>query len=271
MGLDEVVPMKAHPAEMAELERWIADDRWAMEPKADGIRALVRIVDGVAVAIGTMKQVLGDQGAAQLLSQPAYAGEWAIDGEWLDGVFWAFDLPLSPVTTPATPFADRRRALEMLGRTAGWDDETPVRVIPQATTPEAKRQMWEDTVALGTEGVMLKDRQARYEAGKRSWTTRKVKHVRTVDAVVTSWHPVKASITLALWCDGMLREVGACSWDDPRPPVDSVVEVRCLYLGERGRLYQPIGVRERPDKQGEECTWEQLRGLSPNRQIVRAR
>jgi ATP-dependent DNA ligase len=226
-------------------------------------------VDGAAVAIGNSTRPLTDQRMCAWFGGEAWAGEWALDCEWLDGVLWVFDMPRSPVSDERTPFRARRGLLESLALICGWTDETPVRLIPQATTPEAKRALWIDTIRLGTEGVMAKALDARYEPGKRSWTTRKVKHVRTVDAVVTAWNPTKASIDMALWRGDELVAVGSCSWDDPRPAVGSVVEVRCLYLGEQGRLFQPIGVRERPDKAPEDCRWDQLVGLSPNRTVIR--
>jgi ATP-dependent DNA ligase len=266
--LDRLWPMKAHSAEVADLGRFVHDDAWVFEQKVDGIRALVKVVDGVAVAIGNSTKRLMDQRMCRLFEGLPWAGQWGIDAEWLDGVLWVFDLPVTPVSSTGTPFRTRRMLLEELARSAGWTAQTPVRLIPQARSSEDKERLWMETVRLGTEGVMAKALDARYEPGKRSWTTRKIKHVRTLDVVVTAWNPTKASIDVALWRDGELVPVGSCSWDDPRPPVGTAAEVRCLYLGEQGRLYQPIGMRFRPDKAPEDCTWDQLEGLSPNRTVI---
>jgi DNA ligase-1 len=75
------------------------------------------------------------------------------------------------------PFSVRRRALEGLV----GDAVTPGRAIAD---PAEARAFLEEAIQAGHEGVMIKNLDAAYEAGRRGKAWRKVKPVVTVDLVV---------------------------------------------------------------------------------------
>ncbi len=76
------------------------------------------------------------------------------------------------------PLAERLRLLDGL-----VPAETRVRRLLTAEVDEARR-FFDEAVAAGQEGVMIKDLDSRYEAGRRGKAWRKVKPVHTFDLVV---------------------------------------------------------------------------------------
>jgi ATP-dependent DNA ligase len=127
-------------------------------------------------------------------------------------IFIAFDiLALGDRSLIDERYADRRAALEGLA----W--ESPgVRLTPM-TSDHAEAVRWfHEFEGGGLEGLIAKATDAPYQPGKR--TLLKVKHRRTLDAVVAGWRPHAknpdevASLLLGLYDDhGRLHHVGAAS------------------------------------------------------------
>ncbi|RNL85088.1 ATP-dependent DNA ligase [Halostreptopolyspora alba] len=75
---------------------------------------------------------------------------------------------------------DRREELErMFGEVSG---PVPVMLGWQTTDPEEARTWFEDLVAVGIEGLIIKDARGTYQPGCRDWM--KLKHRTTTEAVV---------------------------------------------------------------------------------------
>lgn len=71
----------------------------------------------------------------------------------------------------------------------------------------------------------------------------------------------KQNLRLAVYRDGKKVDVGDCTaraGDGLAIKKGDVVEVRYLYVGANGRLYQPTFPKIRDDKAPHECTWDQL-------------
>jgi ATP-dependent DNA ligase len=91
-----------------------------------------------------------------------------------------FDLLLAPdgAALIDRPLSDRRRALEIFGRKAARDDSL---LVTPATRNPAEAEQWLAGYA-GTDGVVAKRTDRRYESGERTMV--KVKRLRTADCVV---------------------------------------------------------------------------------------
>jgi bifunctional non-homologous end joining protein LigD len=98
------------------------------------------------------------------------------------------------------PWEERRRRLE--------DSVIAGPLIQLSLVVPDGRALWQSVGALGLEGVMAKRRSARYSPGQRSPAWLKIKHAKTVEAVVGGWSEGTGSRASAL---GALI-VGA--WDD---------------------------------------------------------
>jgi ATP-dependent DNA ligase len=113
----------------------------------------------------------------------------------------------------ATPFAERRAALERLMAGAA----PPLHLTPATRDRATARDWFQRFEGAGLDGVMAKHESLPYEPGKRSML--KVKHERECDCVVAGfrWHKdghgtAIGSLLLGLYDDaGDLQHVGVCS------------------------------------------------------------
>jgi ATP-dependent DNA ligase len=112
----------------------------------------------------------------------------------------------------ATPLRERRAMLEdVLTASAA------LRLTPRVDDPESAREWLDRVGAGGIDGVVAKDPESRYEAGRRTSAWLKVKPERTLDCVVGGYRrfaeePLVASLLLGLYdSGGELRHVGVTS------------------------------------------------------------
>lgn len=137
-------------------------------------------------------------------------------------VYHVFDiLKLDEESTESLPYEERS---ELVATTvAKLEEANPG--IPLVTVPVIKDyddawETFEEFVKNGEEGIILKNRKAPYEQGKRTKNQLKVKAFQTVDAFVTGVVPSSKDKGLAdyiggfkfsTYVDGKLREVAAVS------------------------------------------------------------
>jgi ATP-dependent DNA ligase len=124
----------------------------------------------------------------------------------------AFDiLALDDRSLMDAPYLDRRTALEALPVTGGG-----VRITPMTRDRVEAERWFADVEGAGLDGLIAKRVGAAYQPGKRVMA--KVKHRRTLDAVVAGWRPHAkdpdevGSLLLGLYDErGRLHHVGAVS------------------------------------------------------------
>jgi len=235
MSLPLQPPLKPQLA-LSRRELPVGED-FAYEIKLDGFRCLA-FVDGEEVFLQSRSAKPLGRYFPELVLPP---GRYVLDGEIVvrgaDGHedFDALGQRIHPavsrierlaVETPAVyvvfdllarddetlleqPLSARRAALEQL--LAGKEFAgAPVELMETvATVQEAAR--WLEHA----EGVIAKERSARYRPGERKGTF-KVKRVRTIDAIVVGWRPGKepdtvGALILGLYDGENLRVVGHCS------------------------------------------------------------
>jgi ATP-dependent DNA ligase len=245
-----VLPQLARPS-----KRVPEGDGWAYEPKWDGFRALA-FVDGDEVFLQSRNGKPLRRYFPELEFSP---GRYVLDGEIVlfdaegrqdfDALgqrvhpaesrirmlaektptrFIAFDLLAEgDESLLELPQHERRARLEALV-------EAPVDLTPMVLDAD-EAQPW----LQGAEGVIAKERAARYCPGERVGMM-KIKRVRTIDAVVLGWRPGKeegtvGSLILGLHDeDGRLREVGHTSGFTAKQKRELVETLRPYETGERG-------------------------------------
>jgi ATP-dependent DNA ligase len=124
----------------------------------------------------------------------------------------AFDiLALGDSSLMDLPYLERRNALESLSVDGGL-----VRVTPMTRDRSEAKRWFVDVEGAGLDGLIAKQVAAAYQPGKRAMA--KVKHRRTLDAVVAGWRPHAkdpdeiGSLLLGLYDEhGRLHHVGAVS------------------------------------------------------------
>ncbi len=207
-------------------------DEWVLEPKWDGVRAIVTVHDG---RLSITSRLGNDVTAAYPELQPiaARVGRSAVlDGEVVtlhDGgrpsferlqrrmhvrqpppelvaevpvLFVAFDLLwLDGELLVPLPQAERRRRLEVLGGA--------VTVTPLLTADDGPDALLADCKAIGFEGFVAKQQEAPYTPGRRSSCWLKAKAICRRELVVGGWEEGERGRT------GRIGSL-AVGWVDPR-------------------------------------------------------
>lgn len=273
IGVPEVRPMLAEEVRADTLPTYIADDRFVLQQKLDGARLMVHSTGGKLMVLGRAGQSSQYQPMftraphADLLS----LGDCVVDGELIGQTLWLFDLPSHPAggIDLATPYGDRLAALQ--GLMGAWNpDPAAFRLLRTAETFTEKAELALECLKKGAEGVMIKDVNAKYEAGVRVNTVLKAKFVRDADFVITAvGSDGKSNYSLSLFKDGVLTEVGRCSSIGKTPcDVGDVATVRFLYVGAQGQLYQPRFICKRDDKDADECVYDQIADAHVNKEVL---
>ena len=230
-------------------------DGWSYEPKWDGFRAIA-FVDGDDVYLQSRNGkpltryfpeltfpagryvldgeivLFDDQGRQDFdaLGQRIHPAKSRIDmlAETTPTRFVAFDvLSDGDEVLLALPQSERRARLEALV-------DKPVDLTPSTTDAEGAQEWLE-----GAEGVVAKEVGAPYRPGERTGM-RKIKRVRTIDAVVMGWRPGKeentlGSLILGLYDDaGALRVVGHSSGFKAAEKRELPGRLAAYETGERG-------------------------------------
>lgn len=285
-----LLPQLAKEAKITSLEHYINDDRWVMEQKLDGHRLLICSPGG-----DYPPTALTRSGSAYTRKLPKEIqdfrfpkkhdgthygpGEWVLDGELVGTVvnghtisstYWVFDLPATPydVNLTGMRLADRRTMLESFFDVC----PNPFRLTPQARTKDEKVALAEKAVANNFEGLLLKHTEAPYRSGGRTEEWLKVKFVTTADCIVLDVRDDgKDSVRLGMVTGDDLDsltivDVGRASLigKEKNGVINKgdVLEVRYLYTGAGGRLYQPTILKKRDDKAMHECHVQQLKHVN---------
>ncbi|MGH9064765.1 MAG: non-homologous end-joining DNA ligase [Acidimicrobiales bacterium] len=205
---DHLDPMMA----LASDELPADEDRWGLEVKWDGARAIAFVTAGrvrlesrnqrdvtaqfpeLAGALGGRDALLdGEVVAFDPEGRPSFhllarrlhvaAGSAAARARLAPVTYVAFDLlHLDGRSLLDLPYTDRRARLE------GLDLGGPACLVPAYHVGDG-RALLEATRARGLEGLMAKRLDSRYQPGRRSPHWRKVKHRRRQELVVGGWLP----------------------------------------------------------------------------------
>lgn len=269
--------MKYHSAEVADVQRYIDSDAWAMEQKLDGVRCMVTLDDGEVRFMSHTGAPLKSGVKLHLAIADKLFGlpvDCLLDGELLaNGELWVFDI-LALAGQPAThlSFEERRTLLENLFE--AWNPgDGKVRLVESFRTAEGKAALWARVLASGAEGVIVKRASSTYSAASRSRDVLKIKVTKTVDVIVMGFGGETESAVLGMLKDGKVTMVGKCSLiGKAKVEIGDVIEVQYLYVVDPAapRLYQGRMMRRRDDKPAAECTIDQLDGSFASKEVVAA-
>jgi ATP-dependent DNA ligase len=261
-----IAPMLAADGHVTSLEHYIFDDNWLMEQKLDGHRLLLRSPDqGESLTAITRGGTPYSHRLPLPLTRARFPkGEWVLDGELVDGTYWAFDL-LIAAGQDLTKLPQVTRRIWLVNALATF--RHPFKVVPQAESTDDKIRLAERSLSENFEGLVLKRADATYRYNQRSNLWLKVKFTHTVDVIAMAVRDDgKESVRLGAYTDGELVEIGRASLlgkEKARAITPGmVVEVKYLNLGNAGRLVQPTVLRVRDDKAPQECTTDQLKTVN---------
>ena len=270
--MTRLFPQLAKNVEVTDLSAFITDDSWVMEQKLDGHRLFIASDgDGPPVITNRSGMPYTKKIPPNITQYRFPSGRYILDGELMHesggrSVFWIFDILVGTDdggwTTHWTT-EQRRTALEHFMVVAPG----PFRLVPRARTKDEKIALAHRALREGYEGLVLKRLGKPYRSAGRTEEWLKLKFVCTVDVIVTDVRgDGKDSVGYAIHENGVLKSIGRASLIGKEKngaiSVGDVIEVRYLYVGADGRLYQPTILRKRDDKSPIGGTGDQLRHVN---------
>lgn len=259
-------PMLASIVDPSDLQYLLSQRGWVMQPKIDGDRVVIEVIDGVVSVLNRSGQPkVKNVGEAHLSPFRALTqGRWVFDGEVVGRKIWFFDMPAAgDFHDEGDDFITRYRNLTLTLINLNVDPES-IGLVHTTEGTDAKRALLADADAAGKEGVMFRRADAAYEPGRRSESLVKHKFIKEVDAFVTRVNiGGKDNAELAVHAaDGSVQVIGQVTTiGKGEIKVGDVLEILYLYIvsPEAPRLYQPRVMRVRTDeKSAAECSIDQL-------------
>lgn len=257
---DPVFPQLLASITELDAEILLADSRWWMQEKHDGVRMLVR-VDGQGVA-GWNRRGFDREVPEAVASglRKLDARSFAVDGELVGEHYVVFDLlEYDGQDFRRQPYATRYLRLVDLFRHVKAGGAVSLAYTSVSTAD--KQAAFATLRSRGREGVVFKDRLAKHHAGRHA-SQRKFKFINTASVVVTGQNPGARSVAVSMVGEGGERvDVGNCTVPAGHnlPSPGEVVEVRYLYATDKGRLFQPVYLGVRDDVTESDCGIGQLR------------
>jgi len=237
-----------NPAEEDHIDRLIADPSWWMQEKYDGRRLLIRKSSDALTGINRLGLTVAlpqtlIKAAANCPIDLIIDGE-AIGDEEIGGLRYG------------------ERYLRLMNLLASFQ-HPHLHLVPTAFLPKHKAELFAQLKKGGCEGVVFKQTDAPYIAGRPAsgGTQLKYKFCETASFIVGKVN-AKRSVSLLLFCGDRIVAAGNVSIppNHDLPHTGQVVECRYLYaFRESGSIYQPVYLGPRDDIRAEECTTAQLK------------
>lgn len=241
----------------------MADDRFAMQEKANGERCSIEVREGVARGIN--KLGLYRNLPENVAQDVAGFGNAFFDGEIVGSSYYAFDLlDYQGDDLRNKAFGERYRVLEDAVMSLFRAPGDSIHLLRASFTEDGKREKLARIEEENLEGAVFKDVSAAY-AGGRSIAALKFKLVESSSCLVVRQN-AKRSVALAL-LDEAARPVAVGNVtipiDQAVPEPGAVVEVQYLYYNPGGAFEQPVYLGERHDVLPREALLSQVSRLKP--------
>jgi bifunctional non-homologous end joining protein LigD len=236
---------------------YINDDNFCMQEKFDGRRKMIaRDIKGNLKGINKKGVVVPLTQEIEDATINFYGGPFVVDGEDMGSFITLFD----DLTDTDKTYKERYE--ELVWRTS-YVNNTHIKVVETAWTTEDKQKMFNDLKDERAEGVVFKRIDALYSAGRPAsgGAQFKCKFYESASCIVSGHHPTKNSISLDVYDDNDLIDVGNVTVypNQVTPAIGDIVEVKYLYYNEGGSLYQPVLLGIRDDVDMRECLIDKLK------------
>lgn len=262
------LPQLLNPIEESETSRFLRDRSYCAQQKMDGERRMVRKSGETVTGVNRKGLVvpLPMTLVEVILSpnRPWFQLDFLLDGELIGDTFYVFDtLEYAGNNIKSRPYRERFAVTSSLVEILGHEQIILVRHA-HADAPEDKQAMFNEVKAANLEGVVFKDVNAAYSAGRPAsgGSQLKYKFVESCSCIVEKVNDGKRSVALSLLDkDGKAVSVGSvtipANYDVPN--AGAIVEVRYLYAYLGGSLFQPVYRGERNDIDAAACAVDQLK------------
>jgi bifunctional non-homologous end joining protein LigD len=248
-----------NPVEKDEVPRLLTGRTHCLQEKHDGRRLMVRKQGDEITGINRRGLVVAIPGPIrEAVEHIPY--DVLIDGEAVGDTLHAFDLlEVKGHDLRQRRYLDRHAGLLMVIP----PNQPALRWVSTAIDPNDKVEIYEELRSTNCEGVVFKDVDAPYSAGRPNsgGTQLKYKFVESASFIVTARN-AKRSVSLGLYDGDKLVPAGNVTIPPNHavPAPDEVCEVSFLYaFRESGSIYQPVYLGKRCDIPAADCTTDQLK------------
>jgi bifunctional non-homologous end joining protein LigD len=248
----------------SELSRLLTGRTHCLQEKHDGRRLMVRKQGDTITGINRRGLVVAIPDAIrEAVEHIPY--DVLIDGEAVGDTLHAFDL----LEVKGNDFRQRRYIDRFSGLIMVIPPNLPaLRWVSTSIDPNDKVEIYEELRATNREGVVFKEVDAPYSAGRPNsgGTQLKYKFVESASFIVTARND-KRSVSLGLFDGNELVSAGNVTIPPNHevPAKGEVVECRYLYaLKQSGSIYQPVYLGKRCDIPAAECSTDQLKYKAAN-------
>jgi bifunctional non-homologous end joining protein LigD len=248
----------------SELSRLLTGRTHCLQEKHDGRRLMVRKQGDTITGINRRGLVVAISDAIrEAVEHIPY--DVLIDGEAVGDTLHAVDL----LEVKGNDFRHRRYIDRFSGLIMVIPPNLPaLRWVSTSIDPNDKVEIYEELRATNREGVVFKEVDAPYSAGRPNsgGTQLKYKFVESASFIVTARND-KRSVSLGLFDGNELVSAGNVTIPPNHevPAKGEVVECRYLYaLKQSGSIYQPVYLGKRCDIPAAECSTDQLKYKAAN-------
>jgi bifunctional non-homologous end joining protein LigD len=249
-----------NPVDEEQLPDLLQSTNHWLQEKLDGRRLLLRKAGAEVTGINRMGLTVAVP-ETLVSSANGCPVDMLMDGESIGDQLHVFDvLQIGQEDLRSRPYRERYVRLMNLLMTFS---HRHLALVPAVLAPERKHQEFERLRASGAEGVVFKEMDAPYTAGRPAAGGTQLKHkfCDTASLIVGSLNAAR-SVSLLLFAGDKVVPAGNVTIPPNHavPSPGSIVECRYLYaFPESGRLFQPVYLGTREDISAEECTTSQLK------------
>ncbi|EKO15597.1 WGR domain-containing protein [Leptospira kirschneri] len=247
-----------NPIDEEELSSYIENDQYGAQEKLDGNRMMIRKIGNNIEGINRKGLIIA---ISQILHDHSldFTEDFILDGEAIGDVFYPFDIfSKDGKDIQHLPYQERYTILESILK----DQDEIFHIVKLVTSTKGKKVLLEELREKQKEGIVFKDLNAPYKAGRPSskGSQIKFKFYETATVSVETVN-LKRSVSMRLYDGNDWVSVGNVTIpiNFEMPEEKDIIEVRYLYAYRGGSLYQPTYLGVRTDADENDCDLKQLK------------
>lgn len=267
-----LAPQLLNLIQESDLPFYIQSSKHVAQQKFNGERRFARSTEDGSKVIGANRKGL------EVPLEPDLAMSTAgtvctLDGEIIGTHLYAFDLlDLDGKDLRHLPYEQRKAQLDAIASRFG----DHITVVKDAVTPAEKRELLARVKKLGQEGLVFKELDAAYEAGRPSSGGPQVKFKFKEDStvVVINSKADRRSVNIGVYrpedMAAGLIPVGAVTIPPNAeiPADNTLIDVQYLYAYPDGSLFQPVFLKPRTDLEMSDASLHRLKFFVEHAEVL---